>query len=107
MTAIEQLRVIFTSALRAPELGASVQPLIDMFEEAIREAQIAGMRRVAYQVPHQLGGPLSEVRGYAELLLDADYTVDERRDMIARIHDASIRAAMVLQAVTRIAEAGA
>lgn len=55
----------------------------------------------ARTVPHELAQPLSEVRGYAELLLD-DSCSEQQRDYLELIVAAAVRAGDLLHAIGRL-----
>ena len=56
-------------------------------------------------MPHELAQPLTEVRGYTELLLDGGYSEEQTRDFLQRIAAAAARAGNLAHAIGRLGRA--
>jgi signal transduction histidine kinase len=54
-------------------------------------------------VPHELAQPLSEVRGYAELMLEESFSEEQQRDFLEIIAAAAVRAGDLMHAIGRLA----
>lgn len=65
-----------------------------------------GIRVAARTVPHELAQPLSEVRGYAELLLEDSFSEEQQRECLELIVAAAVRAGDLLHAIGRLARPG-
>ena len=104
LTAIETFRQYLAHLSDDPEAGLLARQLSSVYEQALTEAEQAGRRRLIHDLAHQLGGPLSEVLGYAELPIDGQVAHGEWRVMLERIIDASTRAMAILHTITARAD---
>ena len=87
-----------------PALADAARRMLHLLDEALDEAEQSGMRRIARTIPHELGQPLAEVRGYAELLVERDFTEEQLRDLLGRIARAATRLGELVHAIGAIAE---
>ncbi len=103
-SAAEAMRAIFRTAAADPEIGPAARRLEDLLDRVIAEAETAGVRYLARSIPHELGQPLAEVRGYAELVAEHDYSPQERAELLQRVVDAATRLGQMIHAMGRIAD---
>ncbi len=102
--AAEVLREALGAAAADPALAPAAAHLLSLLDQAIAEAEAAGVRSLARSIPHELGQPLAEVRGYAELLVDFDYPMEERAELLRRVTDAADRLSERVHAVGSLAD---
>lgn len=107
MDAAEQLRTLLRQAGSEPDLAEASARLLHLLEQALEDAHDAGSRSVARAIPHELGQPLAEVRGYAELLLERDFSEEQTRDLLSRIAGAAIRLGELAHGLGALAESDA
>jgi signal transduction histidine kinase len=101
-TAAQRLRAILARASADAEIGPPEQ-LVALLDQALAEAESDGVRRLARTIPHELGQPLTEVRGYAELLAHRRFPPAEQIELMRRIADAANRLGTLMHAVGRLA----
>jgi signal transduction histidine kinase len=102
-TAAQRLRAILARASADPEIGPAEQ-LVALLDQALADAESDGVRRLARTIPHELGQPLTEVRGYAELLAHRRFPPSEQIELMQRIAAAATRLGTLMHAVGRLAE---
>ncbi len=102
--AADALRAALRAAAADPALAPGAGRLLALLDSAIAEAEASGVRSLARSIPHELGQPLAEVRGYAELLSDFDYPAEERAELLKRVEHAADRLSELLHAVGRLAD---
>ena len=102
-TAAQRLRAILARAGADAESGPPEQ-LVALLDQALAEAESTGVRRLARTIPHELGQPLTEVRGYAELLAHRRFPPAEQAELMRRIAGAATRLGTLMHAVGRLAE---
>jgi signal transduction histidine kinase len=95
----ELLRQAAAGAELEPALAQRLEPLLDA---ALQEAERRGIRLAARTVPHELAQPLSEVRGYAELLLEESFSEEQQREFLELIVAAAVRAGELMHAIGRL-----
>ncbi len=100
----DELRAVLSRAAADPSIGPEIQRLIDLLDRALAEAETAGVRYLARSIPHELAQPLSEIRGYAELLAHHDYPPDQRSTLLDRVSSAASRLGEMVHAVGSIAD---
>src|SRR3569833_1328850 len=100
LTATDVLRGHFAVLREDPRLGPTAREAAALFEASLLEAEIEGRRRLVHDLANRLGGPLSEIRGYAELLAEEPDRRDAAsQEMLDHIVAASLRAIAVIQAL--------
>jgi signal transduction histidine kinase len=98
----QELRRLLRQAAPGTELNPARLELERALDTALEQAELRGMRLVARTVPHELAQPLSEARGYAELLLEGGYSEEESREFLERIAGAAERAGNLIHAFGRL-----
>jgi signal transduction histidine kinase len=90
--------------LRQTAAWAELEPgLAQRLELLLEEAELRGIRIAARTVPHELAQPLSEVRGYAELMLEVGFSEAQQREFLELIVAAAVRAGDLMHAIGRLA----
>src|SRR5919202_6535410 len=104
--AADHLRTVLTLAAREnSRIATSLDQLLRLLDEALAETELHARREVARRIPHELGEPLSELLGYAELLADHDYPPEEQSQVVARIARAAERLGRLVHALAAEANA--
>jgi signal transduction histidine kinase len=103
----QELRSLLRQATAGAHLEPALAELLErLLDAALDQAELRGIRMAARTVPHELAQPLSEVRGYAELMLDNSCTPEQQRDCLELILAAAIRAGDLMHAIGRLARPG-
>jgi signal transduction histidine kinase len=102
----QELRRLLRQAAAGADLEPALAQLLErLLDAALEQAELRGIRIAARTVPHELAQPLTEVRGYAELLAEGGYSEDETRDFLQRIAAAAARAGNLAHAIARLGRA--
>ena len=98
--AADHLRGVLSLAAQHDAQAASLaEQLLRLLDQALAETELHARREVARRLPHELGQPLSELLGYAELLAEHDYAPDEQSDLVRRIAAAADRLGKLVHAL--------
>ena len=76
---------------RLAELEQTTAELTAAQEQLIRGARLAAVGRLSAGVAHEIGNPLTAIRGLIELLQSPGLTEEEREEFLARIEDETDR----------------
>jgi signal transduction histidine kinase len=99
----QELRRLLRDAAAGAHLEPALAELLEhLLDAALEQAEARGIRMTARTVPHELAQPLSEVRGYAELMLDDSCTEEQQRDCLELIVAAAVRAGDLMHAIGRL-----
>ncbi len=74
-------------------------------EDLIRQERIATIGRLATSIVHDLRNPLAAIYGGAEMLVDADLSVEQSKRLSANIYKSSRRIQELLQELVEVARA--
>lgn len=100
----EELRGLLRQTAAWAELEPGLaQRLEVLLDAALEQAELRGIRIAARTVPHELAQPLSEVRGYAELMLEVGFSEAQQREFLELIVAAAVRAGDLMHAIGRLA----
>lgn len=91
----QELRIRLHQLAAGPELER-------LLDAALEQAELNGIRLLARTIPHELAPPLTEVRGYAELLLEGAASEDQAREFVEYIAAAAARAGTLSHAIARL-----
>ena len=98
----QELRGLLRQTAAGAELEpAQAQRLEQLLDAALEQAELRGIRLVVRTVTHELAQPLSEVRGYAELMLEDSFSEEQQRDCLDLIA-AAARAGDLIHAISRL-----
>jgi signal transduction histidine kinase len=100
----ERLNALLATLRADPEVAPTAEYVSRLSDEAQVEAEIRGIRALARTLPHELGQPLSELLGYAELLRAGGYSPSEQDEILLQIERSAARLGQIVHALARLAD---
>jgi signal transduction histidine kinase len=98
----QELRTLIRQAGSDPEVASAAARLESLLDAALAQAEMQGMRLLARTVLYELAQPLTELRGYARLLVERSISAEEYPSILAWTEQAASRAGTLLHAIGRL-----
>ena len=102
-----ELRALIRQVGGDPEVAPAAAKLESLLDAALEHAEMQGIRLLARTVLYELAQPLTELRGYARLLVERSVTPEEYPSILAWTEQAATRAGSLIHAIGRLERADA
>ena len=100
-----ELRTLIRQVGADPEIAPAAAKLERLLDAALEQAEMQGIRLLARTVLYELAQPLTELRGYARLLVERSVPPEDYPSILAWTEQAATRAGSLIHAIGRLERA--